>query len=108
MPQANALHSVGYTDTVPLLTIGKPDVYLLKSLGKSATVFIRVTNNYRNWLQAYLIFSATDIWLTNIRRLYIYRVTNSREDYCIRIINRFYIHLQPAFLFAQEIGKFLH
>jgi hypothetical protein len=26
MPQANALNSIGYTDTVPFLTIGKPDV----------------------------------------------------------------------------------
>jgi hypothetical protein len=56
MPQANALNSIGYTDTVPFLTIGKPDIILLKSLGKLATVFIRVTNNYRNWLPTYLIF----------------------------------------------------
>jgi hypothetical protein len=48
MPQANALNSVGYTETVPFLTVGKPDIYLLKSLGKSATVLIRVTNNYQN------------------------------------------------------------
>jgi hypothetical protein len=47
MPQENALNSIGYTDTVPFLTNGKPDIYQLKSLGKSATVFfIRVTNNY--------------------------------------------------------------
>jgi hypothetical protein len=46
MPQANALNSIGYTDTALFLTIGKPDIYLLKSLCKSATVFIRVTNNY--------------------------------------------------------------
>jgi hypothetical protein len=39
MPQANALNSKGYTDTVLFLTIGKPDIYQLKSLGKSATVF---------------------------------------------------------------------
>jgi hypothetical protein len=39
MPQANALNSIGYTDTVPFLTIRKPDIYLRKSLGKSATVF---------------------------------------------------------------------
>jgi hypothetical protein len=39
MPQANALNSIGYTDTVLFLTIGKPDIYQLKSLGKSATVF---------------------------------------------------------------------
>jgi hypothetical protein len=38
MPQANALNSTGYTDTVLFLTIGKPDIYQLKSLGKSAKV----------------------------------------------------------------------
>jgi hypothetical protein len=45
-----------YTDTVPFLTLGKPDICLLKGLGKSATVFIRVTNNHQNWLPTYLIF----------------------------------------------------
>ncbi len=80
MPQANPINSLGYTDTVLFLTIGKPDIYHLKSLGKSATVFIRVTNNYRNWLPTYLIFSAIDIRLINILRLYIYRITNSREE----------------------------
>jgi hypothetical protein len=40
MPQANALNSIGYMDTVPFLTLGKPDIYLLKGLGKSTTVFI--------------------------------------------------------------------
>ncbi len=89
MPQANSLNSIGYTDTVPFLTIDKPDIYLLKGLGKSATVFIRVTNNYRNWLPTYLIFSAIDIQLTNIRRMYISRITNSWEEYCIRISYRF-------------------
>jgi hypothetical protein len=79
MPQANALNSIGYMDTVLFLDIGKPDIYQLKSLGKSATVFYQVTNNYQNWLPTYLIFSAIDIWLTNIRRQYIYRITNSRE-----------------------------
>jgi hypothetical protein len=39
MPQANALNYTGYMDTVLLLTIGKPDIYQLKSSGKSATVF---------------------------------------------------------------------
>jgi hypothetical protein len=39
MPQANALKSIGYTDTVLFLTIGKPDIYQHKSIGKSATVF---------------------------------------------------------------------
>ncbi len=45
MPQANALKSIGYTDTVLFLTIGKPDIYQHRSLGKSATVLIRVTEN---------------------------------------------------------------
>ncbi len=27
MPQANALKSIGYTDTILFLTIGKPDIY---------------------------------------------------------------------------------
>ncbi len=39
MPQANALHFKGYTDIVLFLTIGKPDIYHHRSLGKSATVF---------------------------------------------------------------------
>jgi hypothetical protein len=39
MPQANALKSIGYTDTVLFLTIGKPDINHHKSLGKSATIF---------------------------------------------------------------------
>ncbi len=85
-PQANALNSLGYTDTVPFLIVGKPDIYLLKGLGKLATVFIWVTHNYRNWLPTYLIFSAIDIRLTNIRRLYIYRITNRWEEYFIRIL----------------------
>jgi hypothetical protein len=106
MPQASALNSIGYTDTVPFLTIDKPDIYLLKRLGKSATVFIRVTNNYRNWLPTYLVFSAIDIRLTNIRRLYFNRITKSRVEYCIRISYKFLMHLQAAFLFAQQIGKF--
>ncbi len=38
MPQANALKSIGYMDTVLFLTIGKPDIYQHKSLGKLATV----------------------------------------------------------------------
>ncbi len=68
--------------------------------------FIRVTNNYRNWLPTNLIFYSIDIRLTNIRRLYIYRIINSQEEYCIRISYRFQMNLQVAFLFAQEIGKF--
>jgi hypothetical protein len=39
MPQANALKSIRYTDTVLFLTILKLDIYQHKSLGKSATVF---------------------------------------------------------------------
>jgi hypothetical protein len=66
MPQANELNSIGYTDTVPFPVIGKLDIYLLKSLAKSAKNFIRVANNYRNWVPTYLISSAIDIWLTNI------------------------------------------
>ncbi len=92
MPQANALNSIGYTGTVPFLTIGKPDIYLFKSLGKSAKVFIRVTNNYRNWLPTYLIFSAIDIRLTNIWRLYIYRITKSGRvlyPYILQILYAF-------------------
>jgi hypothetical protein len=106
MPQANALKSIGYTDTVLFLTIDNPDIYQHKSLGKLAAVFIRVTKNYQNWLLTYLIFFAIDIRLTSIRQLYIYRITNSQEEYCIRISYRFWMHLQAAFLFAQEIGKF--
>jgi hypothetical protein len=89
MPQANALKSIGYTDTVLFLTIGNPDIYQHKSIGKTATVFIRVTKNYRNWLLTYLIFSAIDIRLTNIQRLYIFRIINSQEDYRTRISYRF-------------------
>jgi hypothetical protein len=39
MPQANALNFIGYMDTVLFLTIGKPDIYHQRSLGKSAPVF---------------------------------------------------------------------
>ncbi len=39
MLQANALESLGYTDTVLFLTIDKPDIYQHKNLGKSATIF---------------------------------------------------------------------
>jgi hypothetical protein len=38
VPQANALKSIGYTDTILFLTIGKPDIYH-KSVGKPAIVF---------------------------------------------------------------------
>ncbi len=53
MPLTNALRSIGYTDTVLFLTIGKSEIYRYKSLDKSATNFYpsigkpeRVTNNY--------------------------------------------------------------
>jgi hypothetical protein len=39
MPQANALYFIGYMDIVLFLTIGEPEIYQLKSLGKSATFF---------------------------------------------------------------------
>ncbi len=39
MPQANALKSLGYTDTSLFLTISKLDIYQHKSLGKSAAIF---------------------------------------------------------------------
>jgi hypothetical protein len=39
MLQANALKSIGYTDRVLFLTIGKPDIYQHKSLDKLATAF---------------------------------------------------------------------
>ncbi len=38
-PLANAPNSIGYTDTVLFLTIGNPNIYHYKSLGKSATDF---------------------------------------------------------------------
>jgi hypothetical protein len=38
-PLANALISTGYTDSVLFLTIGKPDIYHHKCLGKSAADF---------------------------------------------------------------------
>ncbi len=40
MPPANALKSIGYTDTVLFLTIGKPDIYQHEGFGKSAAVFL--------------------------------------------------------------------
>ncbi len=39
MPLANALKSVGYTDTVLFLNIGKSDIYQHKGLGKSSVDF---------------------------------------------------------------------
>jgi hypothetical protein len=42
MLQGNALKSIGYTDTVLFLTIGKLDIYQHRSLGQSAIVFYPV------------------------------------------------------------------
>jgi hypothetical protein len=39
MPQANALNSTEYTETVLFLTFGKPDIYQLKSLGSQQQFF---------------------------------------------------------------------
>jgi hypothetical protein len=47
MPQANALKSVVSMDTILFLAIGKPNIYKHKSLGKSATVFIRVLGSLK-------------------------------------------------------------
>jgi hypothetical protein len=82
MPQANALKSIGYTDTILFLTIGKPDIYQYKSVGKSATFFIGATKNLPKLATDLPNLLCEDIWLTNIRRLHIYRITNSREEYC--------------------------
>jgi hypothetical protein len=35
-PQANAVNSIGYMETVMFLTVGKPNIYQLKSSGKSS------------------------------------------------------------------------
>ncbi len=89
MPQAYALKSIGYTDTIPLLTIGNPDIYQHKSVGKSATVFYSGDQKLPKLVAGLPNLFCEDIRLTNIRRLLIYRITNSREEYCIRISYRF-------------------
>jgi hypothetical protein len=66
MPQANAQKSIGYTDTVLFLTIGKPDIYKNRRLVKSATVFYSGDQKLPKLLLTYLISSAIDIRLTNI------------------------------------------
>jgi hypothetical protein len=38
-PLANALNLIGYSDTIVYLTVGKPDIYQHRSLGKLATDF---------------------------------------------------------------------
>jgi hypothetical protein len=65
----------------------------------------KVTNKYWTWPQTYLNYSI-DIRFTNIRRQYISRLTSSLKKDSIHISFRFYMHLQAAILFAQEIGKF--
>jgi hypothetical protein len=53
MALANALNSIGYTDTILFINIGKSEIYQHKSLGKSETDFYsnirkleRVTNKF--------------------------------------------------------------
>jgi hypothetical protein len=89
MQQANALKSIGYTDTILFLTIGKPDIYEHKSVGKSATVFYPGDQTSPKLAADLPNLFCEDIRLTNIRRLHIYRITNSREEYCIHISYRF-------------------
>jgi hypothetical protein len=98
MPLANALKSLGYTNTVLFLTISKPDISQHKSSGKSATVFylsdqklpklaVNLSNLFCDRYPAYQ-YPAT-VHLTNYQ-------------YLLQILDA----LQVAFLFAQEIGKF--
>jgi hypothetical protein len=89
MPQANALKSIGYTDTILFLTIGKPDIYQHKSVGKLATVFYPGDQKLPKLAADLPNLFCEDIRLTNIQRLHIYRITYSREEYCIRISYRF-------------------
>ncbi len=89
MLQANALKSIGYTDTILFLTIGKPDIYQHKSLGKSAPVFDPCGQKLPKLAADLPNLFCKDIRLTNIWRLHIYRITNSREEYCICISYRF-------------------
>jgi hypothetical protein len=70
MPQANALKSIGYTDTVLFLTTANLDIYQHKSLGKSATVFYPGDQKLPKWRPSYLIFSAIDFRLTNVSFLH--------------------------------------
>ncbi len=85
MPQANALKSIGYTDTILFLTIGKLDIYQHESVGKSATVLYSADQKLPKLAADLPNLFCEDIRLTNICRLHIYRITNSREEYCIRI-----------------------
>jgi hypothetical protein len=71
-------------DTILFLTIGKLDIYQHKSLGKSQTVFYPADQKLPKLAADLPNLFCEDIRLINIRRLYIYRITNSREEYCIR------------------------
>jgi hypothetical protein len=72
MPQANALKSIGYTDTILFLTTGKPDIYQHKSLGKSATVLYLGDQKLPKLAADLPNLFYEDIQLTNIQRLYIH------------------------------------
>jgi hypothetical protein len=93
MLQTNALKSIGCMDTALFLTIVKPDIYRHKSLGKSATVFYlgdqKLPRFAANLLYLIFFFFCDIYQLANIRRLYISRITNSREEYCICISYKF-------------------
>jgi hypothetical protein len=101
-----------YMNIVLFLTISKQDIYQPKSLGKSATNFYlniwkpeKVANKYWNWLPTYLNYYVINIRLTNIRQQDYTVLTNRWKKFCIRISYRFFMHLQAAILFAQEIGN---
>ncbi len=86
MPQANALKSIGYTDTILFLTIGKLDIYQHKSV---SNIFYPGDQKLLKLAADLPNLFCEDIRLTDIRRLHIYHVTFSREEYCIRISYRF-------------------
>jgi hypothetical protein len=72
MPQANALKSIGYMDTILFLTIGKPDIYQHKSVGKSVTDFYPGNQKLPKLAADLPNLFCKDIRLTNIRRLHIF------------------------------------
>jgi hypothetical protein len=76
-------------DTILFLTIGKPDIYQHKSVSKSATVFYPGDQELPKLAADLANLFCEDIRLTNIRQLHIYRISNSREEYCIHISYRF-------------------
>jgi hypothetical protein len=67
MPQAIALKSIGYTDAILFLTIGKPDIYKHKSVGKSATVFYPDDQKLPKLAADFPNHFCEDIRLTDIR-----------------------------------------